>query len=687
MPSRSSSVLAGLNPAQRAAVQYTDGPLLVLAGAGSGKTRVITCKIAWLIRSAGIAADAIAAVTFTNKAAREMKSRVAELVNAEQVRALNVSTFHTLGMRLLREEHARIGYRRNFTLFNAEDSLALLRELLKTENAARASVLEAAQWQISAWKNALIPPDHALKSAPDDHTLRSARLYADYERHLRAYNAMDFDDLIVRPALLLENDAQAREKWQQRLRHLLVDEYQDTNAAQYRLLKLLAGARAASPVGDFQGSLTVVGDDDQSIYSWRGAQPENLKLLRDDYPALKVIKLEQNYRCARRILRIANALIAHNPHLFDKRLWSELGEGEPVRVLACEDAAGEAERVVNDIAAHKVARHARWSDYAVLYRGNHQARVFEQALRSLRIPYEISGGSSFFERTEVRDLVAYLRLLANPEDDTAFLRIVNVPRRELGAVTLEKLGTFASAHKLRLFSACFEPGLHAELPAHTAENLHEFARWLSRLAEHAESESAGTVLQELIADTGYETWVRDNAHDPKAADKRMENVNAFVAWLEQPAGAPGEARSLSDTLAQLSLMDLLDRRREEQDHDAVQLLTLHAAKGLEFPQVYLVGMEEELLPHRNSLEGKNIEEERRLAYVGITRAQRGLTFSYAERRRQYGENRECAPSRFLAELPPEELVHEDGSAPLSDGERLAEGRERIASLRALLADP
>ncbi|MGH8278305.1 MAG: UvrD-helicase domain-containing protein [Gammaproteobacteria bacterium] len=677
MPRSGTQPSPQLNPEQYAAVTYLNGPLLVLAGAGSGKTRVITLKLAHLVQHGGYRPEQLAAVTFTNKAAREMRARVAERVSAEQARALQVSTFHSLGMRILREEHARIGYRRNFTLFNAEDSLALLRELLKAENVARAAVLEAAQWQISAWKNALVPPDGALKHATDELALRTARLYADYERHLQAYNAMDFDDLIVRPARLLEEHADLGAAWQERLRYLLVDEYQDTNAAQYRLLKLLAGARAA---------FTVVGDDDQSIYSWRGAQPENLKLLRADYPKLKLIKLEQNYRSAARILRVANALIGHNTHVFEKRLWSERPEGDPLRVLACEDAAGEAERVVNDIAADKVTRHSHWSDYAVLYRGNHQARVFEQALRSRHIPYEVSGGSSFFERTEVRDLVAYLRLLANPEDDSAFLRIVNVPRRELGAVTLEKLAGFASAHNLRLFSACFEPGLHAELAVHGAEKLQEFACWLSRLAEHAEREPVATVARELVDDTGYEAWVRDNARDPKAADRRMENVHAFVAWLEQPAGAADDARSLSDTLAQLSLMDLLDRRREEQDHDAVQLLTLHAAKGLEFPHVYLVGMEEELLPHHNSLDGENVEEERRLAYVGITRAQRRLTFSYAQHRRQYGANHECEPSRFLAELPAEELVHEDGRVPQSDEQRLTQGRERIASLRALLAD-
>ena len=667
-----SSPFSNLNPAQRAAVTHTEGPLLVLAGAGSGKTRVITRKIAYMVGERGIAPAHIAAVTFTNKAAREMKARVGELLSGERAEGLTVSTFHTLGLRILREEHARIGYKRGFSLFDAEDSLALLRELLKVERVEKAEVLERAQWQISAWKSALVDCDTAVKRAEDDLQRRQARLYLDYERHLKAYNAMDFDDLIARPAHLLETDAEVREKWQNRLRYLLVDEYQDTNASQYRLLKLLAGARAA---------FTAVGDDDQSIYSWRGAMPQNLVLLKEDYPTLKVVKLEQNYRSARRILRVANGLISHNPHLFEKQLWSELAEGEPVRIIPCPDGQQEAERVVMEIAAHKLTHRSRNGDFAVLYRSNHQSRQFEKALREQRIPYDISGGTSFFDRGEVRDLVAYLRLLVNPEDDSAFLRIVNLPRRELGPATLERLGAYAGSRHVSLFSACFEAGLREHVPERGAEKLHEFATWVSRTAEHAENGPAADVVKEMLEDIAYESWLRDNAKDPASADRKWENVQEFVQWLERPGG---EAGTLADTLARLALMDMLDRNADDASGDAVQLMTLHAAKGLEFPHVFLVGMEEEILPHRNSLEGENLEEERRLCYVGITRARVSLTLTYADQRKKYGEHLACEPSRFLKELPQDELQFEGAPQPSTTEERLARGRGYLDSLRELL---
>ncbi len=668
-----SSPLDRLNPAQRAAVTHLDGPLLVLAGAGSGKTRVITRKIAYMVSERGIAPTNIAAVTFTNKAAREMKARVGDLLSEERAQGLTVSTFHTLGMRLLREEHARIGYRRGFTLFDAEDSLTLLRELLKVDRIEKAEVLERAQWQISAWKSALIDPEEAVKKAEDDHGRRHARLYLDYQRNLQAYNAMDFDDLISRPVLLLEAEADLREKWQDRLRYLLVDEYQDTNAAQYRLLKVLTGTRA---------TFTAVGDDDQSIYSWRGAQPQNLALLQQDFPALKVVKLEQNYRSTRRILRVANSLIGNNPHLFEKKLWSDLGEGEPIRLVACPDAHGEAERIATEIVAHKLKYKTRNGDFAILYRSNHQSRLFEKALREQKLPYDISGGTSFFDRGEVRDLVAYLRLLVNPEDDSAFLRIVNLPRRELGPVTLEKLGAFAGQHHISLFGACFEAGLREHVPERGAEKLYEFATWVSKTAERAESEPAAAVVKEMLDDIAYEGWLKDSAKDLPTAERKWENVLEFVQWLERPIA--GEAGTLADTLGKLALMDMLDRNADDKDGDSVQLMTLHAAKGLEFPHVFLVGMEEEILPHRNSLDGDSLEEERRLCYVGITRARQTLTLSYADKRKKYGEQISCEPSRFLKELPQDDLLSDSNAPPATAEERVARGKAYLDSLRNLL---
>jgi ATP-dependent DNA helicase Rep len=672
------SPLDRLNPAQRAAVEYLDGPMLVLAGAGSGKTRVITRKIAHMVGDRGIKPENIAAVTFTNKAAREMKARVGELLSEERSQGLTVSTFHTLGMRILREEHARIGYRRGFTLFDAEDSLSLLRELLKVERAEKAEILERAQWQISAWKSGLLTPEQAVQNAADDSGRRHARLYLDYQRNLQAYNAMDFDDLISKPVHLFEADAEARDKWQNRLRYLLVDEYQDTNAAQYRLLRLLAGVRAA---------FTAVGDDDQSIYSWRGAEPKNLSLLKEDFPQLKVVKLEQNYRSTRRILRVANKLIGNNPHLFEKALWSELGEGEPIRLVPCPDAAAEAERVATEISAHKLKFKSKSGDFAILYRSNHQSRLFEKALREQKLNYDISGGTSFFDRGEVRDLVAYLRLLVNPEDDSAFLRIVNLPRRELGPVTLEKLGAYAGSRHISLFGACFEMGLKEHVQERAATKLHEFATWVSKTAEQAESEPAAGVVKQMLEDIRYRGWLEESAKDLPTAERKWENVQEFVEWLEKPYGKGGgkEGGTLADTLGKLALMDMLDRNADDKNEDAVQLMTLHAAKGLEFPHVFLVGMEEEILPHRNSLEGDSLEEERRLCYVGITRARQTLTLSYADKRKKYGEHISCEPSRFLKELPQEDLIHEGHeAAPTTAEERVARGKSYLDSLRGML---
>ncbi|HEY1991259.1 MAG TPA: 3'-5' exonuclease, partial [Gammaproteobacteria bacterium] len=517
-------------------------------------------------------------------------------------------------------------------------------------------------------------PEEAVKKAGNDSEIRHARLYLDYQRNLQAYNAMDFDDLISKPVHLLAGDAEARDKWQARLRYLLVDEYQDTNAAQYRLLKLLAGARAA---------FTAVGDDDQSIYSWRGAEPKNLSLLKQDFPQLRVVKLEQNYRSTRRILRVANKLIGNNPHLFEKALWSELGEGEPIRLVPCPDAAAEAERVATEITAHKLKHKSRNGDFAVLYRSNHQSRLFEKALREQKLNYDISGGTSFFDRGEVRDLVAYLRLLVNPEDDSAFLRIVNLPRRELGPVTLEKLGAFAGRKHISLFGACFEAGLKAEMQERAAEKLHEFAVWVSQTAERAESEPAAAVVKQMLEDIRYRGWLEESAKDLPTAERKWENVQEFVEWLEKPHGQEGG--TLADTLGKLALMDMLDRNADDKHQDAVQLMTLHAAKGLEFPHVFLVGMEEEILPHRNSLEGDSLEEERRLCYVGITRARQTLMLSYADKRKKYGEEISCEPSRFLKELPQEDLIHEgQETAPATAEERVARGKSYIDSLRGML---
>ncbi len=667
--------LTHMNPQQRAAVGYIDGPLLVLAGAGSGKTRVITQKIAYLVSVCGISPANIAAVTFTNKAAREMKARVAELLDRERSKGLTVSTFHTLGLRILQREHARLGYKRGFTIFDADDSASLLREILKLRNEDLNGVVDRVRNQISAWKSGLINPEQAAASAEDNIQLQAAQCYLEYQRHLHAYNAFDFDDLIARPVRLFEAEPDVLDAWQNRLRYLLVDEYQDTNGAQYKLLRLLAGPRA---------NFTVVGDDDQSVYSWRGAQPENLLLLQRDYPQLKVIKLEQNYRSTARILRVANHLIGHNPHLFDKKLWSELGEGDPIRVIPCRDGQHESERVVAEIMQHQLRARTRYGDYAILYRSNHQSRAFEKLLREANIPYHLSGGTSFFDRGEVKDIVAYLRVLANPADDTAFLRIVNTPRREIGAATLEKLGSYASQRGISLFSASFEMGLAQSLSERAAVRVRQFGEWLSRKAEEAENDEAPAAFaRRLVEEIGYGDWLAENCKDPKQAERRMENVEDLLSWLGNIAKQDPDKR-LPDLLAHMSLMDMLDRNADEGSEDKVHLMTLHAAKGLEFPYVFLVGIEEELLPHRNSLEDEAVEEERRLAYVGITRARKGLALTYASKRKRFGEELDCEPSRFLSELPQNDLAWEGVNHETSAEEKKERGKLHLDNLRGLL---
>ncbi|MDJ0739363.1 MAG: DNA helicase Rep [Gammaproteobacteria bacterium] len=663
-----------LNPRQHEAVRYVDGPLLVLAGAGSGKTRVITAKIARLIEVAGIEPRHITAVTFTNKAAREMKERVGRLLHGDAGSAVNISTFHTLGLNILRRELKAAGLRRGFSIFDEQDVDQLLRELAKKNDADR-DTLQRARWQISAWKNDLVDPDAAMAAADDDFDAFFAALYAAYQRALRAYNAVDFDDLILLPVSLLRADPALRERWQNRIRYLLVDEYQDTNGAQYEMVRLLVGVR---------GALTVVGDDDQSIYAWRGARPENLARLRDDFARLKLIKLEQNYRSTGRILRAANQLIANNEHVFDKRLWSELGPGEPLRVVTCRDEEDEAERVVSEIVQQRFNSGAPYGSFAILYRGNHQARLFEQALRMQNVPYFLSGGTSFFARGEVKDVMAYLRLIANPDDDSAFLRIINTPRREIGSGTLEALSAYAGRRQCPLYAAIGELALAEHLNARAMSRLREFADWRDGLARLAESQSPAEVVRQLLDDLDYRDWLAQTSASDKAAERRWQNVEELRAWLEKLQQDERRGDGLAALLNHLALMDILERQDEESGDDRVALMTLHAAKGLEFPHVYLVGMEEELLPHRSSIEEDNIAEERRLAYVGLTRAQRTLVMTCAQRRRRGGERVRCEPSRFLAELPDDELRWEGRGAKLSAEEKQARGRASLAGLKALL---
>ncbi|MCG7543831.1 DNA helicase Rep [Pseudoalteromonas sp. MM17-2] len=666
-----------LNPQQNEAVKYISGPCLVLAGAGSGKTRVITNKIAYLVQKCEYRARNIAAVTFTNKAAKEMRERVAQTLGKQEAKGLWVSTFHTLGLEIIKKELKTLGFKAGFSLFDDQDTNQLLNELTADELDGDKDLLKLLKMQISDWKNELILPQQAIAAAREQQKALFAQLYALYQTQLRAYNALDFDDLIMIPTLLLNSHAEVRERWQNRFRYMLVDEYQDTNTSQYQLVKLLVGQRAR---------FTVVGDDDQSIYSWRGAKPQNLVQLSKDYPHLRLIKLEQNYRSAGRILKAANILIANNPHVFDKKLFSELGFGDQIKVIGTRDEEHEAERVVAEIISHKFTKRTSYRDYAILYRGNHQARVFEKALMSNRIPYKISGGMSFFARAEIKDMMAYLRLLVNQDDDNAFLRIVNTPKREIGPMTLEKLGSLANDKHISLFAACFEPELAQRLQGRGFNALMGFARWVVELADNCQRSDTLEAVKDLVRQINYEAYLYETSTSAKAAEMRMKNVSELYRWITDmlTGDADNPPLTLPEVVMKLTLRDMMERNEEEDDSDAVQLLTLHASKGLEYPYVFMVGMEEGLLPHQTSIDEDNVEEERRLAYVGITRAQQELVMTYAKSRRQFGETITPEISRFVEELPQQDLAFEARKAPQNQQQRMEQGQARVANLRAML---
>ncbi|TQQ67284.1 DNA helicase Rep [Vibrio cholerae] len=666
-----------LNPRQDEAVKYVSGPCLVLAGAGSGKTRVITNKIAYLVQQCGYKARNIAAVTFTNKAAREMKERVAQTLGKGESRGLMVSTFHTLGLNIIRREFKALGLKAGFSLFDDQDQLALLKELTEKQLDGDKDLLRLLLSTISNWKNDMLTPPQAKAMAKGEQQLLFAHCFELYQKQMQSYNALDFDDLILLPVLLLRSNEEVRQRWQNRIRYLLVDEYQDTNTSQYELVKLLVGER---------GRLTVVGDDDQSIYSWRGAKPQNLVLLGEDFPSLKLIKLEQNYRSTSRILRAANILIANNPHVYQKALFSELAEGEKLKVILANNEDHEAERVTAEIIAHKFLNRTDYRDYAILYRGNHQSRLIEKSLTQNRVPYKLSGGTSFFARAEIKDIMAYLRVLVNPDDDNAFLRIVNTPKREIGPATLEKLGSYANMRGKSLFTASFELGLEQHLSGRGLENLRRFTEWLVAIADNAERGNTVEAVRALVRDIRYEDWLYETSASPKAAEMRMKNVSDLYSWIVADLEGDNpdqQEKTLKEVVQRLTLRDMMERGEENDDSDAVQLMTLHASKGLEFPYVYLIGAEEGILPHQTSIDEENVEEERRLMYVGITRAQRELTFMVCKERRQFGELIKPTQSRFLDELPQDDIEWEVKNKPVTQEERMAKGQAHIANLRAM----
>ncbi len=684
------STITRLNPAQLAAVHHLSGPCLVLAGAGSGKTGVITHKIARLLQ-AGLAPKEIAAITFTNKAAQEMRERARTLVGPRAAKDLAVSTFHSLGVRMLRSDGVKVGLKEQFSILDSDDVLGVLRE---AGGASDNKVARHWQWTISLWKNQGLDSAGALAAAKDADEQVAARVMALYEERLAAYQAVDFDDLIGLPLKLLQRDDEARAKWQNQFRHVLVDEYQDTNAVQYALLKALVSHDDPRRRGMF----TAVGDDDQSIYGWRGATVDNLKRLPEDWPGLKVIALEQNYRSTGNILRAANHVIAGNPKIFEKKLWSEFGDGDPVRLLECDGEEHEAERALAFIQGLRGqggsvaggpdgSGQVRFADFAVLYRANHQSRQFEQKLRGAQIPYKVSGGQSFFDRAEIKDLCAWLRLLVNQDDDPAFLRAVTTPKRGIGHTTLGKLGEFAGRWKSSLFEALFSPSLAAQLGRKAIDGLHEFGRAVNELehrARHTQgAEDAKALLLQWVKDIGYEQHLYDSEDSEKLAASRWSNVLDFIDWIARRCGGElrnegGTFQSEKQTVLQVAqtisvIISLADRGDEQ---DVVTLSTLHASKGLEWPHVLLAGVNEGLLPFKSDAEdmtAQRLEEERRLMYVGITRARSTLAVSTLRRRKKGRDTVQGIPSRFIAEMK------------LNEASTKEDPRERLKKLRAALA--
>jgi len=678
---------SGLNLAQQEAVNFLHGPCLVLAGAGTGKTRVITHKIGRLIQS-GLKPEQIAAITFTNKAAAEMRERAKTLIG-RPAKGVLICTFHALGVRMLRQDGVALGLKQQFSILDTDDVTSILKDAGGSTDAATARQW---QWSISKWKNMGLNSAAAEAQASGDEERLMARIMARYEERLSAYQSVDFDDLIGLPLKLLQQHEAVRSKWQNALGHVLVDEYQDTNATQYEVLKLLVGSR---------GRFTAVGDDDQSIYGWRGATLDNLKRLPQDYPNLKVVKLEQNYRSTSAILRAANNLIGPNPKLFPKTLFSELGEGEPVRVIDCDSEEHEADRVLARIQSLRAegtlqaagAQHREWKDFCVLYRANHQAKVFEKAFRKANIPYKVSGGQSFFDRAEIKDLCGWLRLLSNNDDDPAFLRAVTTPKRGIGHTTLGALGVFASTYKLSLFEALFSNSLASVLSNKAVGSLHEFGRYLNDLEYRAKNtrgaEAAKVFLLDWLKEIDYEKHLYDGEDSEKLAATRWTHVMDFVDWmslrcggeLDDTSGVAMESptKSLLEVIQTIALLSTIQEREGEQN--VVTLSTLHAAKGLEWPHVVLAGCVEGLLPFRmEDDDGTNtdnlalrLQEERRLMYVGITRAQRTLAVNWLRRRKKGRDTIAGIPSRFIAEMALEKTTAKE------------DPREKLKALRAEFA--
>lgn len=660
-----------LNPQQYEAVTHGDGPLLVLAGAGSGKTRVIAYRIAYQIQKRNVAPAQILGVTFTNKAANEMRQRIAKLAG-QSASEITLGTFHSLGLKILREHGKHLGFRRNFTIYNEGDQLSLIRTLIREHPQSRekfdAGILLA---RIGQFKNQSMEAGAAYPEYGDKYDLIFADVFQGYHQQLRACQAVDFDDLILHPIRLLNEHPKIRKEYQERYRCLLVDEYQDTNHGQYVLIRLLAGKNP---------NLCVVGDDDQSIYGWRGAEVRNILQFEKDFPNAKVVKLEQNYRSTQVILDAANQVIQNNHKRQDKRLWTHRGRGRNIDAFVARDENDEANTIAWRIQTIRESTQARWNEFAVLYRSNVQSRVLESTLRVAQIPYEVVGGYEFFERKEIKDIVAYLRVIQNPNDDLSLLRIANVPRRGIGNNTILKLTEEAHEKEIPIVQALRSAQLGGDISRSSLGGIHNLVRLIDDLHCEIRSRSVPDLVRMAIERSGYREELERTIDDAILAQMKIEIVEEMVS----------AAASFAETQPKGTLMDFIDTlslgdepgqndKEKRRKGDAVLLCTLHSAKGLEFPYVFLCGLEENLLPHARSVkDNTDVDEERRLCYVGITRAQRHLTLSFTQERMQYGRRAKRTPSRFLKEIPEELLCKQFSHSPFFfDRQKIAASKESI----------
>ncbi|CAL4326644.1 DNA helicase Rep [Buchnera aphidicola] len=637
-----------LNYAQKKAIEFINGPCLILAGAGSGKTKVIINKIIYLINHCKYKADNITAVTFTNKSACEMKMRLSKYLNVLEIKKMIISTFHSLGLEIIKKEINSLQFNKNFTLFDEKDQIMLLKKICKKDTKNDIRSLKKINFMISNWKNKFYTPLQAESSAQSEFEKKIAYVYKIYNDYLHESNILDFDDLICIPTLLLKKNQKIKNYWQKKISYLLVDEYQDTNNSQYEFIKMLTKN---------DSNFTLVGDDDQSIYSWRGANPQNIFLLKKDFPNLKVIKMEHNYRSSGRILKVANSLIANNIHLLKKKLFSNLEYGDLVRVIIGEDEENEAEKIAQKIIHQYSTKKSKYQDYAILYRGNYQSRILEKVLIKKNIPYNISENSSFFSRPEIKDLLSYLRIIINPDDDYAFMRIINVPSRKIGLITLNKLEKFASKEKKSLFQVSSNIKNKNFLTENTKNKIHKFIFWIKKIIQLSYLEPSN-ILDKIINDIEYEVWLSKILKEPNQIKKSVNNIHTLSQWIKTmlEGNAFEKPMALSEIVAQMTLRDISNKHVKENQQDRVQLMTLHASKGLEFPSVFMIGMAEGILPNHKSINNDNIEEERRLTYVGITRAKKQLFLTYCSKRIQYGQILYMSPSRFLFELPEEDLL-------------------------------